>query len=218
MKELAGTKEAIFDIFLEMVSNAGYENVGMREIAREVGIQVASIYNHFETKLQILESAYDYYRRHMYDNRKPVEMMKKLIETADAAEMVNTFSFTFESADHKKYKRMILITKVVYMRLFQDEIAKDIFSSSNNNNEKYITEILQHGVATGRIVTGFDIETFADVFIGALHIMGIKAFAEVDYEVGQLEQEKRIIALLTQLLATGMNRNFRSPVKSIATG
>ena len=61
--------------------------------------------------------------------------------------------------------------------------------------------ILEHGVTIGKIHSDFDIETFADVLVGAKEIMGIKAFADAAYVAGQLEREPRILALFTQLLS-----------------
>ena len=204
MDELSGTKECIFDIFVEMISKLGYENVSMRDIAEKVGIKVASIYNHFDTKAKILEYAYEYYSSHQYDNRKPVETIKKLIETASAEEIINAFTYTFVTDDQKKYARMILITKIVYMRLFQDPLANAIFAEANANNSEYVMSVLKHGIDIGRIESGFDVKTFTDVFIGAIQIMGIKAFSDAKYTVGQLEEHGRIMALMARLLSTAL--------------
>jgi hypothetical protein len=90
------------------------------------------------------------------------------------------------------------------MRLFQDSTANTIFADNNINNAEYVIDILKHGIAIGRIAPDFDVETFADVLIGSMTIMGIKAFSGRDYVVGQLEQEKRILALLARLLSTAL--------------
>ncbi|MCL2233502.1 MAG: TetR/AcrR family transcriptional regulator, partial [Treponema sp.] len=186
MNELSGTRELIFDTFVEMTSALGYEVVSMRDIAKKVGIKVASIYNHFESKGKILEYAYDYYSAHYYDTRKPVDEMKKLVETASAQDIVNALTFTFESDDAKKHVRMILITKIIYMRLFHDPIANSLFIGMDKDNAEYVISILKHGLDTGRIDPAFDIKTFADVLVGAKEIMGIKAFADPAYIAGQL--------------------------------
>lgn len=204
MDELSGTKELIFDSFVQMTSELGYENVSMRAIADRVGIKVASIYNHFETKAKILEYAYDYYAKRQYDNRKSVDEMKKLIETASAEEIVSAFFYTFETDDRKRYVRMVLITKIIYMRLFQDPIANSIYAKNNVNNAEFVTSVLKYGVDIGRIESSFDLETFAGVFIGAMIIMGVNAFADAAYKVGQLDQEKRILALLARLLSAAL--------------
>jgi len=207
MSELSGTKEVIFDKFIEMTSKIGYENVSMRDIAREIGLKAASIYNHFDGKRTILEFAYNYYLERQYDNRIPVEEMNKLVETASAADMIRFFMYTFESEDQKKYFRMILITKIIYMRQFQDKTANNIFLAMYSDNANYVTEILQHGINVGRIDPEFDIRTFAEVLVGAMAMMGIISFSDESYEVRQLKQEEYILALHARLLATAILHN-----------
>ena len=204
LSELSGTKELIFDTFVKMTSNVGYENVSIRDIAREVPINPASMYYHFESKGKMLEYAYNYYAEHQYDNRRPLHVMEKMIETASAQEIINAFTYTLTEDDPKKYLRMILITKIIYMRLFQDPIANALFDESNMNHTEYIISVLKHGISVGRIDGNFDIESFAEVLIGSMQIMGIKSFADIAYMVGQLEQEKRILALVTRLLGAAL--------------
>ena len=209
MAELSETKELIFDAFIELTSALGYETVSMRDIARKVGIKVPSIYNHFEGKHRILEYVYDYYKKHYFDNRKPIEEMKKLIETAPAPDIIRTFARTYETDDQKKYVRMILITKIINMRIFQDPAANTIFDEHNKDDIGYVINVLQHGVDQGRIDPSFDLETFAIVLIDSYTMMGIKAFAQISYQVGQLDQEKSLLAMLSRLLASAI---YNGPV------
>jgi len=204
MIELSSTKEKIFDVFVEMTSTLGYENVTTRDIAKQIGINAASIYYHFESKEKILEFAYDYYLQHQFDNRIPVERAKKYLETATADEIIPLLRYSFVSADQKKYVRMVLITKIIYMRIFQDPIANKIFTDVNSDNANYVLAILQHGVDVGRVSPDFDLTTFSDLLVGAISMMGIQAFADTDYSVGQLERENHICAMLAKLLSTAL--------------
>ena len=204
MKNLSGTKEAIFDTFVKMTSDLGYENVTIRDIAENVGLKGASLYNHFESKGKMLECAYQYYAERQYDTRTSVDRMRKLIETARAEEIIAALSYTFETEDQKKYIRMILITKIIYMRLYQDPVANAIFAETHENNAEYVRSVLQHGINIGRLDPEFDIMTFADVLIGSKTIMGIRSFAGVDYVVGQLAEEGNILTLLARLLSVAL--------------
>ena len=207
MDEISGTKELIFDTFIQLVSTLGYENVSMRNVAREVGINSASIYYYYESKIQILENVYDYYVSHMYDTRQPIEVMKKLVETAIADEIMNALIYTFDSDDKEKHTRMVLITKIVNMRLYQDKIANKIFNETILNNKEYVSNVLQHGIIVGRIDRGFDTEIFAEVLVGAIMFRGITSLAgspDALGEVGQIEQEAKILNLFTRLLSTAL--------------
>lgn len=50
----SGTRERILDAALICFADQGYAATGMREIARQVGIQAPSLYNHFSGKREIL--------------------------------------------------------------------------------------------------------------------------------------------------------------------
>ena len=204
MNALTGTKELIFDTFVEMVSSLGYENVSIRDIATKVGIKPASLYNHFESKGKMLEDVYNYYSERQYETREHIDVMKKLIETANAEEIINAFTRSFETDDRKKYFRMTLIAKIIYMRLFQDPIANAMFDEMNKNAAEYVINIMQHGVDAGRIDPDFDIATFAEILLGAMQTMGVKVYAFENYAADQPEREKRIKAILARLLSTGL--------------
>lgn len=49
------TREKILNSTIELLLSKGYENVSMREIAKSTGIKASSIYNHFQSKEQIID-------------------------------------------------------------------------------------------------------------------------------------------------------------------
>lgn len=199
--ELKGTKEIIFDKAIELFQDLGYENVGLRNVAAKVGIKAASIYNHFKSKEDILSSIYDYYEEHFYENRVPFENFKSVLETGSAEEITGLMFYTFESSDQKKYMRMVLITKIMYMRLFQDKRATEIFYKTNKKSCEYLMDLLQYLEDIGRLDKSFDKETFAEVFLGSVEIYAIKSFIDADYAVGQYPKEKQILSILSHILA-----------------
>ena len=46
--------QAIRDAGLRLIYRHGYEVMSLRQLAREVGIQAGSLYNHISTKQQLL--------------------------------------------------------------------------------------------------------------------------------------------------------------------
>ena len=204
MDELTGTKERIFDAFIEMTSSMGYENVTVREIAKKIGINAASIYYHYESKEQVLAHVYEYYSEYYFENRKPVEAMKEMIETADAEEFIFAMARNFVSDDQKKTYRMVLITKIIYMRLFQDAMANRMFNENNQNEIRYITDIVQHGIQVGRIQSDFEVEIFASVLLNSMIAMGLVAFADPNYTAGLLDHEARVRSMLARLFTSAL--------------
>jgi AcrR family transcriptional regulator len=53
--------EAILAVALELIAARGYEAVSMREIAREAGLPIASLYLYFPTKLAIVQEVWQRY-------------------------------------------------------------------------------------------------------------------------------------------------------------
>ena len=195
-----GTKETIFDKAIEIISSVGYENMSMKMLAKAVGIKTASIYNHFSCKQEILDSIYSYYCDHMFDTRPSIEESKHVIETGSREEIFKTIIFNFLSDDPKKYKRMILISKIVMMRIFNDRQANQIFLEYNClKPEAYVKELLEYGIFIGRIES-FDIDTYTKFLTGMLFSMGFKAFARPDYIVGQISEEALIGKMLMDII------------------
>lgn len=49
------TRDKILNSTIELLLSKGYENVSMRDIAKFTGIKASSIYNHFQSKEQIID-------------------------------------------------------------------------------------------------------------------------------------------------------------------
>ncbi|MCL1818175.1 MAG: TetR/AcrR family transcriptional regulator [Spirochaetaceae bacterium] len=197
---LIKTKEIIFDKAIELISSVGFENMSMKMLANAVGIKTASMYNHFTSKQEILDNIYCYYCDHVFDNRPPVEESRHIIETGSREEIFKTLTFNFVSDDPKKYKRMILAAKIVMMRIFNDRQANQIFLEySCLKPAAYVKELLEYGISIGRM-ENFDAAMFADLLLGRIFYLGMKAFARPDYYVGQIRKETRIAKMLMDII------------------
>jgi TetR/AcrR family transcriptional regulator, cholesterol catabolism regulator len=53
-REGAGTRQAIYEAALDAFAENGYAGASLRDIARRVGIEVASLYNHIDSKEELL--------------------------------------------------------------------------------------------------------------------------------------------------------------------
>ncbi len=56
------TKDIILDVAIELFAEKGYNRVSIREIAKAVGIKGSSIYNHFKSKEDIMETLLAIYK------------------------------------------------------------------------------------------------------------------------------------------------------------
>ena len=53
-REGVSTRQAIYEAALDAFSENGYAGASLRDIARRVGIEVASLYNHIDSKEELL--------------------------------------------------------------------------------------------------------------------------------------------------------------------
>lgn len=77
-------KEKILSVSIRLFAQKGYSNVSMREIAKEVGIQAASIYNHYPSKSALLNDIADYFKE---------QMMKEIYPSFEITEDSDVRSF-----------------------------------------------------------------------------------------------------------------------------
>jgi AcrR family transcriptional regulator len=55
-REMRDTKETIISVALKLFSEKGYEGVGVRDIAKEIGVRESALYKHFSGKQDIFNS------------------------------------------------------------------------------------------------------------------------------------------------------------------
>lgn len=64
-------KEEIILATLELASESGLKSVSMAQIAEKVGIKAPSLYNHFNSKDDIVKAMYSFLRQKAQQNRSP---------------------------------------------------------------------------------------------------------------------------------------------------
>jgi len=107
--EIITTRDRILNAAVVLFSNRGYCRVSMRDIAYEVGIKAASIYNHFSSKSDILRSLFEYYavQRLLYAPR--LEELLLLAETASAQEVLSRLTYHYPDEVLDKMDRILII-------------------------------------------------------------------------------------------------------------
>ena len=141
------TKSHIFSAALRLFADNGYENVSVREIADAVGIKAGSIYNHYESKEQILEACYDFYLKNRYLERLTREQYEPIVRNGTKKEIMNIFNYSFEASI---YENMFFALFVIYSRIYTDPRAREIYTDDINNAIKYQIEVFNFGIETGR--------------------------------------------------------------------
>jgi len=116
------TLAAIHEAGLQLIYEHGYEAMTLRQLARQVGLQAGSLYNHIETKQQLL---FDLIHNHM------IHLMEKLDEALEGAEnpddALRRF-IAFHLIYHIEKKREVFIG------------SSEIRSLEPENQEKIVTQ------------------------------------------------------------------------------
>ena len=154
------TKERILSSAARLFSERGYDRVTVREIAKDVGINSSSLYNHFVSKEEILKSLYNYYSERMREGYPDLQELLKLAETEPPLEVLMKTEFHFND-NIRDFLDKILITAA---RMICDDtenenfIRDNIFDSISNT----LKPLLEKMVELGKIKP-FDIDTFIRV-------------------------------------------------------
>lgn len=111
-------KEKIFNVSIDLFSQHGYDGVSIRQIATEVGIKESSIYNHYKSKEEILNSILEYYISKMTSEEIPL---------AQAGRNLDMGIDIFYKAGLELYKsklsepKMMKITRIILVEAYHNE-------------------------------------------------------------------------------------------------
>ncbi len=92
-KRGAETAREILDAAATLFAQNGYDGVSMREIAKKVGIKESSIYNHFLSKSDILDTLYHEFIRFVPGTRPTDEELEQMLMIMEPAEIFKNILF-----------------------------------------------------------------------------------------------------------------------------
>jgi AcrR family transcriptional regulator len=117
------TKEKIFDVSIDLFSQKGFDGVSVREIAREVGIRESSIYNHYKSKDEIMDSIFQYFKEELMKMRPPEARNMGKMDKITPEIFRQRANLTL---DLFKNSKMDKIFRIISSEQFRDERAKII--------------------------------------------------------------------------------------------
>ena len=159
------SKIEIFNIALKQFAEEGYDKVSIRDITGVIGINVASLYNYFSSKEQILDACYSFYIKHRFTNRPTKEHYEYIIKHGKPEEIVDipTFVFPDDIAEN-----MFHCMFVIFSRIYIDPRAREIHDMEVAAIRELMTEMLNYGVEIGRIEP-FDVDVVATIFLSVIY-------------------------------------------------
>lgn len=124
-------REQILWAALELATQYGLNAISMSQIAKKVGIQKPSLYNHFKSKDEIISSVYEFIRDNAKKNIANGEIDIGEFAKNNSAEAVLTFAVT-NYLNMNKSEKLFAFYKVIYAeRSINPEAAKIIIEETN---------------------------------------------------------------------------------------
>ena len=134
MKKLS-TKEKIVNAAIDLFSESGYDKVTMRDIAGMVGINVASIYNHFPSKNSILENILEDYTAHTSGSFYDQTVFSKIRENPTTEGIMSCLQLIFPEGEEKHYFKVL---SVILQEQHRNPIIRQHVSENLLTNERNI--------------------------------------------------------------------------------
>ncbi|MCL2201080.1 MAG: TetR/AcrR family transcriptional regulator [Oscillospiraceae bacterium] len=154
------TRSKILRSAADMFSERGYEAVTIREIAKAVGINSASIYYHFPSKEDILYSLYRVYAQAREKACPDINKLLLLAETEPPHEVLLKSTFFYDEKDRDMLDK-VLVTAA--RRLGSDEESEYFIRENILSPITYILRpLLERLIELGKIKP-FDIGAFISV-------------------------------------------------------
>ena len=157
------TKTRIFNTALRLFATDGVENVPMRDIASAVGIKVASIYNHYVSKDQIVEACYDFFLGNYDINRLNKEQYIPVLlnGTKEEVVMLTNNQFPKEIEENMIYSMIVL-----FSRIYTEAKAIERYTRQINDSMLFLKELFEAGIELGRFEK-FNVRGVSMLFLSA---------------------------------------------------
>jgi len=154
------TKEKILMTAARMFSERGYDRVTTREIAKDIGINSASIYHYFSSKNEILKSLYKLYSEQRQKESPDIDELLRLAETDAPHEVLMKIEYYYDE-EVRQFFDQILVTA---SRMVCSDPESERFIRENifDNITRIIKPLLRRMVELGKIES-FDDDVFFKV-------------------------------------------------------
>ncbi len=119
------TSEKILDVAIDLIAKEGFDAVSIREIAKTVGIRESSIYNHFKSKDELLDTIIDYFVVELARASAPAVDIEGQLEEVGVEKYMEIGSTAF--IERMMNPRVAKIWRVLSIELYHNKKIKDFF-------------------------------------------------------------------------------------------
>ena len=117
------TKEVIMEVAIGLFSEDGVSAVSIRDIAKKVGINQSSLYNHYKSKDELLETIFEKFKQELGMASFQEEGMEEQIEITGPELFLQNHLLRLRERITPDIQK---IWKIIYIEQFRDKRARDI--------------------------------------------------------------------------------------------
>jgi AcrR family transcriptional regulator len=117
------TKDTIIEVAIDLFSENGVSAVSIRDIAKQVGINQSSVYNHFKSKDELLEVIFDKFKKELGRASFPEEGLEEQIAITGPELFLQNHLLRLRERITSTIQK---IWKIIYIEQFRDKRARDI--------------------------------------------------------------------------------------------
>jgi AcrR family transcriptional regulator len=157
-------KEKIIQSAFQVFTKKGYQTTTMDDIAKQVGVSKAALYQYFKNKKELLNEIVLSYHT----------MFREVIRAALERQDSNNLAEEVQGALLKKYRLHHEMLFEIIAIAAHDEEIKQSLKSEYEKDTALLKELLQKLIDNGKIATKIDAETLAQLFIALYVGMAMK--------------------------------------------
>lgn len=165
------TTKRILTASSELFSRYGYDNVSVRDIAKEVGIKESSLYNHFASKQEILENLFGIFAESVPAARPKADEMDHLLDILTPEEILKNTIIDYG----KSIDGIIGYTaRIIYTEMYRNQRAASIYKNVVVEEPTAFYESLIQKMMDKGVLKKADARLTAEVFYDAIIALTIE--------------------------------------------
>ncbi len=202
IKASESTRERLFLTAVYLFSNKGYDNVGIRELCRFIGIKASSFYNHYRSKEMLFLSILDSFEEHMNRVVFTEDEIDSMAESGDIGLFLRKNMEKFAQVTGNPL--FFTMLQIVFMESYKNKRAYEIAIQNVYYIRKDYTEAVLKKMIDNGSIQATDVELITAEYYYALKGMLDEYLLQEVWakDIGYLmERIKRHVGFFIKLLA-----------------
>ena len=184
------TKERILNSAIELFSQNGFSETPMRKLSQKSGIKVSSLYNHYQSKEEILDSILQLYKEEITKQKLTDKTLDQIVMSYTPYQILyKSFQKIKEATSSEKINK---IAKIFLMELYRNKKVRDFYVvfSLNENIESY--EKLFKKMVERKKIKKNDISVLASTYLAIINFFYHEYFIYKTDDRDTIELEQKI--------------------------